>query len=297
MIKDRTPLELFLMHLKAKRMSEKTIKAYKSDLETIGQITGKPKLRNLTEKDIQEYIKNNKNSTSTLNRRLIALREFFKDAIRYEYITYNPMQRIDNLKAEKRLPQFLEKDDVQHLLDRAEKRADSIKGIRDCAIIYLLYYTGMRIGELHQLNIDDIKISGSNSYVRVFGKGQKERIVPLHDKCIKPLITWLNERKTADNIPIQERALFTTCGNSCRNGVCGRMSYSLLGLVTDDLLYRTGEKKRSAHILRHSVATELCNKGVAIQNVQAFLGHKDINTTTIYIHTSRQALQESVMRL
>ena len=203
--------------------------------------------------------------------------------VEQKYIEANPMEPIQSPKLPKKLPIYLTESELQHLLTLPDREKPS--GIRDFAILLLFSYTGMRLSELTSLNLDSINLN--DTFVRVMGKGSKERIIPLLQPGIEAIIEYLDIRPHND-----ERALFLSKRKT-------RISNRAIGHLVDKYRALAGipRNKFSPHKLRHTFATLLHSKDVDILDIQALLGHSSIATTQIYTHTNPKRLQKAVEKL
>ena len=177
-------------------------------------------------------------------------------------------------------------DEVDQLIDTPDRSKP--QGVRDHALLEILYGTGMRVSELIDLNLDDIHLS--MGFVRVFGKGGKERIVPLGSKAIESCTRYVNEARPrfVEKQQGASDALFVNMrGNRLTRQGCWK-------LLKGHALKANIQKELTPHILRHSFATHLIENGADLRAVQEMLGHADISTTQIYTHVSRARLERSV---
>ncbi|TCS82928.1 tyrosine recombinase XerC [Tepidibacillus fermentans] len=217
----------------------------------------------------------------TISRKLSSLRTFFRFLTRENHIQTNPFRMVSTPKIEKKLPQFLYMEEIEELLQLPD-RSNPI-GIRDRAIIETLYASGMRVSELVSLNIDSIDLLTGNALV--FGKGAKERYVPLGSYAIKALNEYIDHARPKLNPASQEKALFL---NRYGNRISDRSVRRMLGKYVQSL---SMIKKVSPHTLRHTFATHLLNAGADLRTVQELLGHVNISTTQIYTHVTKDRLQ------
>lgn len=224
-----------------------------------------------------------KYSRKTISRKLSSLRSFYRFLVRENYLEINPFQMVSTPKLEKKLPSFLYPDEINQLLNAPN--LNKPLGIRDRAIMEVLYASGMRVSELVALNIDSIDLIGGNALV--FGKGSKERYVPLGKYSIEALTNYLEIR---DRFKLKnetdEKALFL-------NKYGGRLTDRSIRRIIDKYInYIANSKKVSPHTLRHTFATHLLNAGADLRSVQELLGHVNISTTQIYTHVTKERLQD-----
>lgn len=283
-------IELFAAHLQfQKNYSEATVRSYRTDLEefeTFLQKKGKSiaLLQAIDKKDIQEflvYLYKLKMHKSSMARKLSCLRSFFRFMLQKKYITDNPMLGVHNPKQEIHHPTMLNVDQVFSLLDEKKAEEEDEFYFRDNALLELLYGSGLRISEALGLNVQDV--IRDNETIKVFGKGSKERIVPLSDTCQKALEAWLEKRNTL-TVERGEKALFV--------GKRGkRLNRREANRIIELYRKKAGIATRvSAHDLRHSFATHLLEGGADLRSVQELLGHSKIATTQRYTHLDMDAL-------
>lgn len=277
-------IDKFIGYLKIeKNASEHTIINYSVDLRDFGNFLGDKELETVTYLDLRRYLAHirEKNYTKrTIARKLASLRSFFKFLYREGYIKTNPASSIATPKLEKRLPLFLDANEVVKLIEAPDEK--DLGGLRDRAILETLYSTGMRVSELVRLNVGDIDfISG---VVKVFGKGKKERLAPIGDKALRAIRNYLTKRgmkKLTD-----KKAVFL---NKNGSRLTGRSVRRVVGRYIKILSLREGI---SPHTLRHSFATHLLNRGADLRSVQELLGHANLSTTQIYTHVTTKRLKE-----
>jgi integrase/recombinase XerC len=284
-------IESFVSYLsKEKRYSMHTVHAYRSDVEQFAEFLGgndgtnghfKPEQ---TTKDqvrvfLGDLIRHGMNKRS-VSRKLASLRAFFGYLARQGIIKANPTLSIVSPKQEKRLPQYLREAEIEQSLDEIE--TDTAAGVRDRAIIELFYGTGMRLSELVGLNLQDVDFPSET--VRVLGKGDKQRILPIGKTAIRVLKDFLKIRHRFQ-ASVQDSALFLN-----RNG--GRISARSVQQIVRKRLGAVSERARlSPHMLRHSFATHLLDHGADLRAVKELLGHATLSTTQTYTHVSREHLK------
>ena len=231
------------------------------------------------------YLKKCDYSARSICRKISTVRSFFKFLSREGIVDINPTINLMTPKIKKKLPSFLYLEEVNKLIEIPP--GNTIFGIRDRAILELLYGTGMRVGELVNLNISDIDLHEKT--VRVFGKGSKERILPLGNPSIKAVQKYLTVRNIfRKNISIDkndQNALLL-------NRFGGRLSArSIRRLLIKYMKIAGLNKKISPHVLRHSFATHLLGGGADLRSVQELLGHESLSTTQIYTHITKERLK------
>lgn len=219
---------------------------------------------------------------SSMARKLASLRTFFQFCIRGGFASHNPAKEIATPKVPKRVPKFLTVDEVFALLETASD--DGALGLRDRAIMELLYASGLRVSELVGLDMRDIDFSART--VRVLGKGRRERIVPMGEKAINSITNYLGKRAVLAGARPDEKALFVN-----RQG--GRLSARSVERLMVKYIKRAGlQKNVTPHTLRHSFATHLLDQGADMRGIQELLGHMSLSTTQKYTHVSMEKMMK-----
>ncbi len=220
---------------------------------------------------------------STVARKLATLRSFYKFLVRRGYLTTNPVAPIRTPKQEKRLPRYLEVEQIEKLFSNCD--TTTLLGARDRAILETLYSTGIRVSELVALNLGDVDF-GTN-VVRVRGKGRKERVVPMGPGAVRAILQYLDMRRAA--IPPgrgDTEALFI-------NKHSQRLSTRSVRRKLDKYLLDAGlDLSVSPHTLRHSFAAHMLQRGADLRSVQELLGHQSLSTTQIYTHLTGNKIRE-----
>ena len=217
---------------------------------------------------------------NTIARKMATLRAYFRWLERNEMISVNPMESFRGPKKEKKLPLYLEEKGVRELLTMPPE--DTHEGIRDRAILEMLYSSGMRVGELCGLRLQDFY--KDQSCLMVFGKGSKERLAFLGVPALGALERYLSQGRPKLQKTIQTDSIFLS------NRGTGLSVRSVQGLVKKWSLLCSERYGISPHVLRHSFATHLLNHGADLRVVQELLGHVNISTTQIYTHVSQERL-------
>ena len=220
--------------------------------------------------------------SKSINRKISTLKSFFKYQLRQQTITVSPMTAIISPKVSKRLPQFVDKKDVTTLLTHVEF-PDTWAGKTDQLILHLFYNTGMRQAELTGLKETDI--SKSNGTIKVLGKGNKERIIPVSNQLILKMQDYMEDKRTALEAFDKSILLVTASGKK----LYPRYVYST---VNKYLAMVTTIDKKSPHVLRHSFATHLMNNGADLNAVKELLGHSSLAATQIYTHNTIEKLKD-----
>ena len=282
----------FLLFMRADRnASRHTLTAYQKDLEEFRSFVNKPALdfsnfRNLR-LTVREYwmsLSKRKVSSATLARKLAVLRSFFRYLVKEEILEVNPFNYLKLPKREKILPSFLTEKEVQSFLSSISNSRHSLT-LRDQSLIELLYSSGLRIQEEVSLNVEDIDFW--NGMVRVFGKGSRERLVPVGESALKSIEIYLKERQAKEKLTsFPKGALFMNLRKT-RLTVRGVRKIILRHLRSSAL-----HKNIHPHMFRHSFATHLLDRGCDLRTVQEMLGHKSLASTQIYTHTSIEHLRK-----
>jgi len=282
-------LELFLSYLKyEKRYSAHTITAYENDL---GQFVlfGKKLAEDFHVEEgdyhlIREWVISLMNlgiSARSVNRKLSTLKTFFKFLMREGVIVKNPTKNLTMPKMAKKLPEFVQEKEINQLLDGSFFTGD-FEGMRDKAVVSLFYGTGIRLSELVGIRFSDLDLS--QKIVKVTGKRNKERLVPFPLEISTTLRGYIALRN--ELFPDSANFLFLTgSGEPAYNKLIYRIVKRQLSLVT------TIDKK-SPHILRHSYATHLLNRGADLNAIKELLGHSNLAATQVYTHTSFEQLKK-----
>jgi len=221
-------------------------------------------------------------SANSISRKLASLRSYYKYLLREGHIDLNPTEHIQKPKVPKKLPVVVQESKLSELLEGQVFSAD-FEGLRDRTMIELLYGTGIRRGELIGLKISDIDVE--NSWIRVLGKRNKERIAPLHNELRKLLLHYVEEREK-EMVNNQTHWLFVTQK--------GEQTYPMLiNRIVKKYLNLTGAlEQASPHVLRHSFATHLLDHGADLYAIKEALGHSSLAATQVYTHTSVEKLKE-----
>jgi len=232
------------------------------------------------------HLANQGRARRTIARKLSAVRSFYRFLHREERVEANPARAIRSPKLERRLPAWLARGELDRLFQAAETRAaeNSFTGTRDLAILETFYATGMRLSELHLLDMADLDLVADQ--VRVRGKGRKERIVPLGRAAVTALRRYeLRRAEVVARTDGDRRAVFLSLRGR-------RLSRRAIQLIVRQLLDQASDDAElSTHSLRHSFATHLLDAGADLLAVKELLGHASLSTTRIYTHTTRERLK------
>lgn len=287
-------VEGFLRHLSDERqLSENTVTAYRTDLADLedfitdyhgsGAWSWKSVDR-LTVRSFLGWCQRRDLAPRTIARKLSAVRRFFRFMHREEKLPTNPARGIRSPRRERKLPAHLARRGVERVFSLAEDRAseNTLADTRALAILELLYGSGLRLSELHGMNIEELDFVGEQ--VKVRGKGRKERIVPLTASAVRAVRRYSLRRA--------EAGVSVDRGPVLVNRKGGRLSRRSIQRTVRGLLDQVGEEGGvSVHSLRHSFATHLLDAGADLMAVKELLGHASLSTTQIYTHTSKERLK------
>ena len=266
-------------------LSPNTLAAYRRDLQAFAQWlqTQSLSLPQASEHDVQAYFADRHHNTraSTANRRLTVLRRFYRWALRDEQVSVDPTLKLLTAKQATRLPQSLSEAQVEALL--CAPNTDTPLGVRDRAMLELLYASGLRVSEL--VNLPMLCLNLREAVLRITGKGNKERLVPFGQEASHWLQAYVNQSRPALLGKQISAAVFVTQRGSAMSRVMFWMLIKKYALLADIHV------PLSPHTLRHAFATHLLNHGADLRAVQMLLGHSDISTTTIYTHVARERLK------
>ena len=319
-MEDSAIVQEFLSYLKfEKRFSEHTAKCYGADLSQFAQFLADSSGGLLTEGTVSlgaeqagqatavatqtspkvdqlflladvnslraylAFLNEQQYSKATIARKLATLRSFYKFLVKRNRLTTNPVMAVRTPKQDKKLPHFLEYEEVKRLLETPP--TDNWLGARDRAILETLYSTGIRVSELVGLNMDDIDFLGEVVHIR--GKGKKERIAPISSSALQVIQHYMEFRnKRAQSSNFDAKVLFVN-----KHGK--RLSTRSVRRKMDKYLKIAGlDPSISPHTLRHSFATHMLNNGADLRSVQELLGHQSLSTTQVYTHLTTRKLKE-----
>jgi integrase/recombinase XerC len=290
--------ERFIRYIKfEKRYSPHTVSAYQSDLHQFISFLNNPEKlvpapepvithpSEITHYQIRNWmvdLMNQQVIARSINRKIATLRKYFKFLLQEGLIEINPASKINTPKIPKNLPVIVEDEKLARMLDDEEIFTKDFKGTRDRLIIEMLFGTGMRLSELLGLKESDINVYEGT--VKVLGKRNKERIIPVNNE-LKQLIAGYLELKKSQNFGNNSLTLIVTDK--------GSNAYAKLIYLTVQkyLSYISTQDKKSPHVLRHTFATSLLNRGADLNAIKELLGHANLSATQIYTHNSVERLK------
>ena len=285
-------IDRFLEYMQYERnRSLLTVKSYEEDLRAFEEYFKNLKIDGLTWETIDadiirgwmESMMDKGNTATTINRRLSALRSFYRFALSRNLVASDPAHPIKGPKKNKPLPQYLRETEMDRLIDEMPWNDDVYINVRARTIILLFYETGIRLAELASL--DDSSIDFIHHEMKVHGKRDKERLIPLGNEIVEVLATYIDMRDK--HVVRNSPALFVTDKGE-------RMKhFQIRNEVKKHLSKVTTMKKRTPHVLRHTFATAMLNHEAGLESVQKLLGHESLATTEIYTHTTFEQLKKT----
>lgn len=287
-VSQHSALQPFLDYLRfEKRYSQHTLTAYQNDLEQFfvylaSQFDGPP-VASISPMFIRSWLaelKEDEMTSKSINRKISSLKSFFKYEMKSGRIAQTPMTGISAPKISKRLPSFVEEKDMHTLFSHVEF-PDTWKGRTEKLVLQLFYGTGMRLSEL--IGLKELQLDVPQNQVKVLGKGNKERIIPIPRTLAAELGKYVAEKPARE--PGVTNVFVTEKGKPLQ-------PRTVYGFVKQHLATVTTLKKKSPHILRHSFATHLMNNGADLNAVKELLGHSSLAATQIYTHNSIEKLKE-----
>lgn len=274
-------IDEFLLDLKyAKNYSSNTIVSYQNDLSQFAEFV-KVNLDKVSGDDIKKYVRSlHELKEKSLARKLSSIRMFYDFMVKRRFMDASPMTGIDGPKIGKYLPYVLSVEEVDRLLDFT---CDNDFSFRNRCILELLYSTGLRISELVSLKLENIVLD--EAFVKVMGKGSKERIVPLNDVALDYLEKYIKEVRPRMLKGVTTDDLFL---NNHGKGLTRQAVFKVIKKRAEEIHLK---KSISPHTLRHSFATHLLQNGADIRFIQELLGHAELGTTEIYTHVANETLK------
>ncbi|MFT5123310.1 MAG: integrase/recombinase XerD [Kiritimatiellia bacterium] len=281
-------IEQFLNYISLERgLSPLTRKAYAGDLKAFAlfcEDRGKTTAEAIKRKDVMDYLMAGKEAgceSTTLSRRLVAVKVFFRYLQNESLLKENVTETMESPKLWRILPDCLNEKEVEQLLEEPSKR--TTQGQRDGAILEILYGCGLRVSEVTGLQLRDLHLK--TGYLRCLGKGRKERVVPMGKQAVERLEYYQTAVRPCFNPPAEETALFL-------NRFGGQLSrQSVWAMIKKHALAAGITKSISPHTLRHSFATHLLAHGAPLRVIQEMLGHADIATTQVYTHVDTDRIK------
>lgn len=289
-VSSHLPVQSFLEYLKfEKRYSIHTLTSYQTDLvdffDYLDEQFGNIQLKDIDHNYVRSWLadlKGKKLSSKSINRKISSLRSFFKYQLRTGTIEATPMWKVISPKINKRLPVFVKEEDTKRLVETLSQSTDSWKTLNAKMLISIFYSTGMRLSEL--INLKEKQLDFSRSQIKVLGKGNKERIIPVSKNVIEMIVDY--QRLKKKNFEKTEDTLLVT-----EKGKRLYPKYAYL-LVNQVLGAASTLDKKSPHVLRHTFATHLMNNGADLNAVKELLGHSSLASTQIYTHNTIEKLKD-----
>ncbi len=283
-------IELFVEHLLVERgQSQNTAEAYSTDARKWGEYlrsNGQWSFGESDKDDVWAYLTSLRKqglARTTLARKQSSLRQLYKFLCTEGLSTMDPTADLDPPQHSRQLPKVLTQEECRQLLDTPDATTD--KGLRDAAMLYLMYATGLRVSELLGLHLQDIH--WDESYVRVMGKGSKERVVPVAGPALDLVRRYIDTVRSEIVVRTNEPSVFL----NSRGRSLSRTGFWMM--VKEYALEAQIPQAVSPHMLRHSFATHLLEGGADLRAIQEMLGHSDIQTTQVYTHTSNAHLRDA----
>jgi integrase/recombinase XerC len=280
----------FLQHIKyEKRLSHHTVTAYETDLTQFSAfLLFQYEFKEPEKADFQMIrswivaLVDEKVENRSINRKIATLRSFYNFLLRHKTITANPMLKIRALKTDKTLPKYVEEKPMENLLDDMQF-SDDFSGLRDKLVLELLYGTGMRLAELIGLKITDLNLY--NNTLIVLGKRNKQRIIPVNKSLVEAIKKYHTLRTDIADDTTHSYLILTDSGTQAYPMFIQRLVKKYLSLVTS-------LEQRSPHVLRHTFATHLLNRGADLNAIKDLLGHTSLAATQVYTHNSIEKLKK-----
>lgn len=279
-------LHKFLNYISVEKgLSRNTVESYERDIKKFNSYSKDKDLSDITKKEILQflsYLNKDGLSPATISRNIVALRSFYKFLVSEKELVFDPTENLESPKKWNRLPKTLSYDEIDRLINH--NKGNNPSGIRDDAMIELLYACGLRVSELVSLKMNNINLD--TGFLITIGKGKKERIVPVGEIALNKIRRYLFSGRTDLLKAKRSDFLFVTWSGT-------PMTRQGFWKLIKKYAKEAGIKKAfSPHTLRHSFATHLLDHGADLRAVQMMLGHSDISTTQIYTHVSRERLKK-----
>ena len=281
-------LEQFLKYLKfQKRYSHHTVTAYENDILQFSTFLSsiEQNFSTANHQSVRAWIVNLMDDgleSKSVNRKISSLRSFYKYLLKEDIVSKNPIVRVQTPKVAKKLPAFVSEEKLNALLNN-NTFTNEFESVRDKLILELLFGTGIRLNELLQLKTNDVYLSEKT--LKVLGKRNKERIIPLLPVIVDEIKDYLEQRNTLETIVDTENLFLMLKGV--------KLNETFVYRIINDYFSTVSEKvKKSPHILRHTFATHLLNNGADINSVKELLGHSSLASTQVYTHNSLAELKK-----
>ena len=273
-----------------KRYSANTLRSYENDINSfylfLEQKGSNPDIRKADHKAIREWIISLLEQDITprsVNRKISSLKSFYRFLVKQEFIQTNPMDKVTAPRQSKRLPEFIREEEMDKLFE-TDIFPDSFTGLRDQVIILLLYTCGLRRAELVGLKTEDYR--ADSLQIKVMGKRNKERMIPLLPEVAQKLDQYLALRETMKGSADSSGLFITEKGKPIYDKFVYRVVKHYITLVSKI-------KKRSPHVIRHSFATHMLNRGADLNAIKELLGHANLAATEVYTHNSFEKLKQT----
>ena len=284
------PIQEFLNYLTfQKRYSHHTIISYQNDLSSFFDFIiaeynflSLPEISPAIVRSWLAVLKGNKSAPKTINRKISSLKSFFKYQLKTKRVSLSPMAVINSVKINKRLPSFIEKKDINNLFQNVDF-PDTWEGKTGHLILKIFYSTGIRLSEL--VNLKSSHVDNSSAVIKVLGKGNKERILPVNNK----LLAEIQDYNAAKKVLLPDISSGFLVVNKKGKKLYARYVYRI---VKEYLAKVSTNERKSPHVLRHTFATHLTNNGAEINAIKELLGHSSLASTQIYTHNSIKKLKD-----
>jgi len=281
-------IETFLSHLATQNYSQHSVVAYDIALNQFQdyfmlEFDTDPEIKLIENEDIRPFLGwlHDRNiSKSSIKLKVSSVKSFFKYCLKHNLVENNPATSVHIPKGEKRLPSFIQKNEISDIIETFDQT--NPLGARNAALLELLYGSGLRISEA--LNLSSRDLDFDQKLVKVTGKGNKQRIVPLGDVAVSVIKNYLHLRSGLNQKNIKYLFL-TKSGNQLDSSAAWR-------LTNKAMMGTSNSPKKSPHVLRHSFATHLIDSGADINSVSEMLGHASLSTTQIYTHISTDRIKK-----
>jgi len=291
-------IQVFIDYLKfEKRYSQHTIRSYYDDLmqffDFLSAQYGIIKLNEISHSLVRSWLatlKEDEMTARTINRKISTLKSFFKFHLKQGNLEATPMSKVISPKLNKRLPVFINEEDTENLISSLKNSTENWESLNEKMIITLLYNTGMRLSEL--INLKEKQIDFFKKQIKLLGKGNKERIIPVNHEILNLISEYVKHKKIEFERLInvekgnEEILLVTSKGKK----LYARYVYNHVNKILNENV-KTLDKK-SPHVIRHTFATHLMNNGASLDAVKELLGHASLATTQIYTHNTIEKLKD-----